>query len=65
MEPVRLMKGTGVEQYDGHCNMQRAKRELINAPRQKKSVIWFPEGTWNQSDNLLMLTMKKGIIDVS
>lgn len=28
-------------------------------------VLWFPEGTWNLSDNLLMLPMKWGIIEVA
>lgn len=46
-------------------DMQRAKQDLINTLRKKESVIWFPEGTWNQTDNLLMLPMKWGIVDVA
>lgn len=46
-------------------DMQRAKEELIRILLKKKSIIWFPEGTWNQTDNLLMLPMKWGIIDVA
>ena len=46
-------------------DMHRAKDDVIRLLRKKQSVIWFPEGTWNQSDNLLMLPMKWGIIDVA
>ena len=46
-------------------DMHRAKEDMIRLLRKKQSVIWFPEGTWNQSDNLLMLPMKWGIIDVA
>ena len=46
-------------------DMNRAKEDIIRVVKKKQSVIWFPEGTWNQSDNLLMLPMKWGIIDVA
>lgn len=46
-------------------DMHRAKEDIIRLLKNKQSVIWFPEGTWNQSDNLLMLPMKWGIIDVA
>ena len=29
------------------------------------SVIWFPEGTWNLTDNLLMLPMRYGIVKMA
>lgn len=46
-------------------DMHRVKEELVNHLRKMESVIWFPEGTWNLTDNLLMLPMKWGIIDVA
>lgn len=46
-------------------DMNRAKEDILMVLRKNQSVIWFPEGTWNQSDNLLMLPMKWGIIDVA
>lgn len=32
---------------------------------QGHSILWFPEATWNLTDNLLMLPMRWGIIDVA
>lgn len=29
------------------------------------SVMWFPEGTWNLTDNLLMLPMRYGIVKMA
>ena len=29
------------------------------------SICWYPEGTWNLTDNLLMLPMKWGVVDVA
>ena len=41
-------------------------KDTLTAYLQKgQSIMWFPEGTWNMSDNLLMLPMKWGIIDVA
>ena len=44
-------------------NMHLAKMRIQKHLSSGKSLIWFPEGTWNLSDNLLMLPMKWGIID--
>ncbi len=41
------------------------KESLIKLLKQGKSILWFPEGTWNMTDNLLMLPMRWGIIEVS
>lgn len=32
---------------------------------QGHTILWFPEATWNLTDNLLMLPMRWGIIDVA
>lgn len=53
--------------------VDRKKREDMVASKQgiqaylaqDHSVLWFPEATWNLTDNLLMLPMKWGIIDVA
>lgn len=43
-----------------------ASKQGIKAYLDKgRSVIMFPEGTWNLSQNLLMLPMKWGIVDVA
>lgn len=43
-----------------------ASKKAIGAYLKKgRSVIMFPEGTWNLSQNLLMLPMKWGIVDVA
>jgi len=43
-----------------------ASKKAIRAYLEKgRSVIIFPEGTWNLSENLLMLPMKWGIVDVA
>ena len=44
-------------------DMKRVKKKIISFLKKGKSIIWFPEGTWNLTDNLLMLPMKWGIID--
>lgn len=46
-------------------DMKMAKVTLEKYLQKKYPVIWFPEGTWNLTDNLLMLPMKWGIIDVA
>lgn len=42
-----------------------AKQKLIDYLGNYPAALWFPEGTWNQTDNLLILPMKWGIIDVA
>lgn len=46
-------------------DMAAAKDTLTAYLQNGQSIMWFPEGTWNMSDNLLMLPMKWGIIDVA
>ena len=41
---------------------KNAMEEYLN---KNKPIIMFPEGTWNLTDELLMLPMKWGIIDVA
>lgn len=53
--------------------VDRKKREDTAAAKlgiqaylsQGHSILWFPEATWNLTDNLLMLPMRWGIIDVA
>lgn len=47
------------DQQDRH----RSKEKIQNHLQSGKSLIWFPEATWNLSDNLLMLPMRWGIIE--
>lgn len=47
------------------ADMAAVKNTVINYLRKGQSIMWFPEGTWNLTDNLLMLPMKWGIIDVA
>lgn len=32
--------------------------------RKGRSIIMFPEGTWNLTENQLMLPMKWGVVDI-
>lgn len=45
--------------------MKNTKQKLITLLQQKQNIMWFPEGTWNMTDNLFMLPMKWGIIDAA
>ena len=47
--------------------MQRsdAKAKILFYLRHGQSILWFPEGTWNLTDNLLMLPMRWGIIETA
>lgn len=42
-----------------------SKGVLIEYLKKGQSILWFPEGTWNLTDNLLIMEMKWGIIDVA
>ena len=44
-----------------HLAKDRIQEHLLTG----KSLIWFPEGTWNLTDHLLMLPMKWGIINIA
>ncbi|MDO5019153.1 MAG: lysophospholipid acyltransferase family protein [Lachnospiraceae bacterium] len=41
------------------------KAKILFYLKHGQSILWFPEGTWNLSDNLLMLPMRWGIIEVA
>ncbi len=42
-----------------------SKGVLIEYLKKGQSILWFPEGTWNLTDNLLIMELKWGIIDVA
>lgn len=43
----------------------KTKQYIVEYLKKNKSVLWFPEATWNLTDNLLMLPMRWGIIEVA
>jgi len=43
----------------------RAKTEAVRQLSKKRNILILPEGTWNTSDNLLMLPFHKGVIDIA
>lgn len=47
------------------ADMAASKQGIETYLQQGRSVLWFPEATWNLTDNLLMLPMRWGIIDVA
>lgn len=42
-----------------------SKKAIIDYLKKGRSILWFPEATWNLSANLLMLPMRWGIIEVA
>lgn len=46
-------------------DMIASKQAMEDYLTNNQSIIMFPEGTWNLTDELLMLPMKWGIIDVA
>lgn len=42
-----------------------AKESVVAYLKKGKPILWFPEATWNLADNLLMLPMRWGIIEVA
>lgn len=46
-------------------DMLASKDTLLSYLSQGQSILWFPEGTWNLTSNLLMLPMRWGIINVA
>lgn len=46
-------------------DMAASKAALQEALSRGQDVLWFPEGTWNLTDNLLVLPLRWGIIDVA
>ena len=39
---------------------KKTKDKLISLLKQGKSILWFPEGTWNMTESLLCLPMRWG-----
>ncbi len=46
-------------------DMAASKQAMITYLKKGRSVIMFPEGTWNLTENQLMMPMKWGIIDIA
>lgn len=44
---------------------KRAKEKAIITLNKKGNIMWFPEGTWNLSENLPILPLPFGIIEVA
>lgn len=44
---------------------ERCKKKMYTILNSGGNVMWFPEGTWNLSDNLLMLPIRWGIIKMA
>lgn len=57
----------GVVWVDRHSAKSRIKStdKLYKILSSGGSVMWFPEGTWNLTDNLLMLPMRYGIVKMA
>lgn len=47
------------------AEMAASKETLLEYLRKGQSILWFPEGTWNLTDNQLVMPMRWGIIDVA
>lgn len=60
-----VLNGTVWVDRKSREDMAAAKIALTEYLKKGQSIVWFPEGTWNLTDNLLMLPMKWGIIDVA
>lgn len=46
-------------------DMQFSKKAVLAYLSKKQPILWFPEGTWNLSENQMMMHMKWGIIDIA
>lgn len=46
-------------------DMAASKQAMIAYLNKGRSIVMFPEGTWNLTENQLMLLMKWGIIDIA
>ena len=57
----------GVVWVDRHSAKSRKKstEKIYKILSSGSSVMWFPEGTWNLTDNLLMLPMRYGIVKMA
>ena len=48
-----------------HSDTNAVKDAIIHLLNKGHSICWYPEGTWNLTDNLLVLPLKWGIISVA
>ena len=57
----------GVVWVDRHSTKSRKKstEKIYKILSSGGSVMWFPEGTWNLTENLLMLPMRYGIVKMA
>lgn len=57
----------GVVWVDRHSTKSRKKstEKIYKILSCDGSVMWFPEGTWNLTENLLMLPMRYGIVKMA
>ena len=44
---------------------KKVKEKILCYLNRGQSILWFPEGTWNLTENMLMLPMRWGIIEVA
>lgn len=44
---------------------KKVKEKILCYLNRGQSILWFPEGTWNLTENLLMLPMRWGIIEAA
>lgn len=47
------------------AEMAASKEALLEYLRKGQSLLWFPEGTWNLTDNQLVMPVRWGIIDIA
>lgn len=57
----------GVIWVDRHSSKSKQKStdKIYSILKSGGSVMWFPEGTWNLTENLLMLPMRYGIVKMA
>lgn len=46
-------------------NREASKADMISYLNEGRSIIMFPEGTWNLTENMLLLPMKWGIVQIA
>lgn len=58
---------SGVIWVDRHSDKskKKSKDKIEKILKSGGSVMWFPEGTWNLTENLLMLPMRYGIVKMA
>lgn len=47
------------------ADMQASKEAVLAYLSKNQPILWFPEGTWNLTENQMTLPMKWGIIDIA